>query len=280
MVFYVDDNQEVSALMNCKPCQQWNKDYNTVKVDPAALKTGATFSLNDKGKENESHSTEHVLNGKTDAKSKEELEHERRHALEEVAKRGEEQRQEMARKVKEAQERQQVEQRQLEAERRQLQAEQNEKERQEQLASQQSLQAEQQRQEKELQAERDRAEQETRQKEDQAWSQKKKVQAWLQTNGFKDVNDLVRKRLTKFTPLHFAVQQNNPEMVKLLLDAGADPLGINGKKETPMNLAEKLDKNSSHESVVEVFTTHNKPKSSHKKSKSNMNVGQYDAWGN
>jgi len=266
-------HQESSAFFQCRPCNEWgNKDYNTVKVDPAAL--------NAKGKENVSHSKEHVLNGKANAKSKEEQEHERRQALEEAAKRGEEQRQEMSRKVKEEQDRQQAEQRQLEEQLRQLQVEQKEKERQEQLLILQISQAEQQRQEQELQAERDRVEEETRQKEDQAWSQKKQVQAWLQTNGFKDVNDLVRKRLTKFTPLHFAVQQNNPEMVKLLLDAGADPLGINGKKETPMKLAEKLDKNSSHESVVEVFTTHNKPKSSHKKSKSNMNVGQYDAWGN
>jgi len=244
-------HQESSALFHCRPCNEWgSKDYNTVKVDPAAL--------NAKGKENVSHSKEHVLNGKANAKSKEEKEHERRQALEEVAKRGEEQRQEMARKVKEEQERQQAEQRQLEAERRQLQVEQNEKERQEQLAILQSLQAEQQRQEQELQAERDRVEEETRQKEDQAWLQQKKVQAWLQTNGFKGLNDLVRKRLTKFTPLHFAVGQNNPEMVKLLLDAGADPLGINGKKDTPMKLAEKLNKNSSHASVVQVFTTHKK----------------------
>jgi len=230
-----------------------------VKVDPAALnaKERALNALDCLGTENVSHSKceEHVLNGKANAKTKEEKEREQQQIQEEAAKRAEEQRQEMARRVKEEHERQQAEQRQLETERRQLRLEEEEKEREEQQAILQSLQAEQQRkieaEQKELEAEREEA-----RREEEA----RRVQAWLSSNGFKGLNDLVRKRFTKVTPLHFAVGQNNPEMVKLLLDAGADPLGINGKKETPMKLAEKLNKNSSHASVVQVFTTHKKEK--------------------
>jgi len=234
-----------------------------VKVDPAALnaKERALNALDCLGTENVSHSKceEHVLNGKANAKTKEEKEREQQQIQEEAAKRAEEARQEMAaqmsRRVKEQAERQEVQQRQLETERRQLQLEHEDKEREEQQVILQSLQAEQQRkieaEQNELEAEREEA-----RREEEA----RRVQAWLSSNGFKGLNDLVRKRFTKVTPLHFAVGQNNPEMVKLLLDAGADPLGINGKKETPMKLAEKLNKNSSHASIVQVFTTHKKEK--------------------
>merc|ERR1712196_9906 len=48
--------------------------------------------------------------------------------------------------------------------------------------------------------------QEAQAKEEQRLAdQRQKVNSWLKSNGFKDVNELVRKRLTKSWPLHVAV---------------------------------------------------------------------------
>merc|ERR1711904_398517 len=84
-----------------------------------------------------------------------------------------------------------------------------------------------------------RLQEEARQKKIKEMDDAKKVRAFLQSNGFKDPNDLVRKKWSKLTPLHFAVGQNDVEMVKLLLAHGADPRKVNGKKEMPLSLAQK-----------------------------------------
>lgn len=75
--------------------------------------------------------------------------------------------------------------------------------------------------------------------------QQQKVNSWLKSNGFKDVNELVRKRLTKSRPLHVAVGKGDEEMVKLLLIMGADPRLCNGKSETPLLLAKRLERSGS-----------------------------------
>jgi len=241
----------------CRPCGDWgNKDYNTVKVDAAAL--------NAMGKENASQNPNgHVLQGKANEKSLEEERKQQRAREEEAARRVEEQRREMERRVKEEQERQQAEQRQRDAERRRLQLEQEAKEREEQRQVQQQMirrqaELERKRQEEERQ-EQMRLQEEARQRKIQEMEDQKKVRFWLQTNGFKGLNDLVRKRLTKVTPLHVAVSENNPDMVRLLPAAGADSQGINGKNETPTKLAQKLNsKSGQHSAVLQVFTTHKK----------------------
>merc|ERR1712146_83316 len=109
---------------------------------------------------------------------------------------------------------------------------------------------ERQQQEKERQ-EQIRLQEEARQRKINEMDDAKKVRQYLQTNGFKDPNDLVRKRLSKVTPLHVAVTQNNAEMVKLLIAAGADPKKMNGSKETPLRLAQKLDKKGTHAAIVQ-----------------------------
>lgn len=86
----------------------------------------------------------------------------------------------------------------------------------------------------------------------------KKVQAWLKANGFKNVNDLARKRMSSRRPLHAAVQQNDAEIVRLLLLAGADPHLGNGKNQMPLETAWKLDKAGSHSAVIQVFADQRK----------------------
>lgn len=84
--------------------------------------------------------------------------------------------------------------------------------------------------------------------------QRMKVEAWLKTNGFKDINELVRKKLSKVRPLHFAVGKGDEEMVRLLLLMGADPRMCNGKSETPLLLAKRLQRNGSLGSADVVST--------------------------
>lgn len=65
---------------------------------------------------------------------------------------------------------------------------------------------------------------------------------WMRRNGFKDSNQPVRKRLSKVRPLHWAVQMHDAEAILLLLEVGADPTLLNGKNQTPLELAKQLDK--------------------------------------
>jgi len=240
-------NGQQPQKRGCRPCGDWgNKDYNTVKVDPAAInaadKENAPNAFNKEGAERQRKIQEWE-------------------AQQEKVRREEEQRREMERRVKEEQERQLAEQRQREAERRRLELEQQAKEREarEQHLQEMRRQAELERQRQEQERhEQIRLQEEARQKKIKEMDDAKKVRAFLQSNGFKDPNDLVRKKWNKVTPLHLAVGQNNAEAVTLLLGAGADPKKMNGKKETPLGLAQKLDKNGSHAAVVQELTTHQK----------------------
>jgi len=242
----VNDRQPQNR--SCRPCGDWgNKEYNTVKVDVAAL--------NSADKENA-----RMHNG-GNPKSKEEEEREQKirewEAQQEKIRREEEQRREMERRVKEEQERQLAEQRRLEEERRQREIEQQAREREAKERHLQEMrrqaQLEQQRQEQERQ-EQIRLQEEARRRKIKEMDDQRKVRAFLQSNGFKNPNDLVRKKFTKVTPLHFAVGQNDVEMVKVLLAVGADPKKENGKKQTPFVLASKLDKNGSHAAIVQELT--------------------------
>lgn len=71
-----------------------------------------------------------------------------------------------------------------------------------------------------------------------------KVESWLKSAGFKDINELARKQLlTKTRPLHVAVHKGDVEMIRLLLLMGADPQLCSGKNETPLVFAKRLAQN-------------------------------------
>jgi len=78
-----------------------------------------------------------------------------------------------------------------------------------------------------------------------------KVDMWCKSNGFKDAM-LQKKTLrgaTKF-PLHTAVKHKDEEMVKLLMQCGADQTVLSSKKQTPRQLAAKINKGGSHDQIL------------------------------
>merc|ERR1719265_2831504 len=171
--------------------------------------------------------------------------------------REEEQRREAERRLQEEKERQVAEQRRREAERHQQELEQQQREREEKERQLQEMRRQAQlRQQREEQERREqiRLQEEARQKKIKEMDDAKKVRAFLQSHGFRNVNDLTRKKFSKTTPLHTAVGQNNVEMVKLLIAAGADTKKRNGKNDTPFKLAQKLDKNGNHEAIIQALT--------------------------
>uniref|UniRef100_A0A7S2IZQ2 Uncharacterized protein n=1 Tax=Alexandrium andersonii TaxID=327968 RepID=A0A7S2IZQ2_9DINO len=72
--------------------------------------------------------------------------------------------------------------------------------------------------------------------------------------GFTGINEPRTKRSffrTTFTyPLHAAVEANNPEAVRLLLQSRANPSVEDSKKRTPLQLAQQLNKQDSHADCV------------------------------
>merc|ERR1712224_453652 len=87
-------------------------------------------------------------------------------------------------------------------------------------------------------------------KEEELAQQQVTVDTWLKSNGFKDANELIRKKLSKVRPLHVAVQKGDAEMARLLLLQGADARLCNGKSETPLLMAKRLLRSGSQGSAA------------------------------
>jgi len=77
-----------------------------------------------------------------------------------------------------------------------------------------------------------------------------KIDTFLWTNGFVDMDSKKKSLFKTFYPLHAAVTQSNAEMVQLLLAAGARPTLKNSAGRSPLQLALKLDKKGSHEQII------------------------------
>merc|ERR1719506_2067551 len=139
----------------------------------------------------------------------------------------------------------------------QLQAEAEERERQRaaeakraaEVAEMQRRQMEQAKREREA---KERAAEEARLAK-KARQDREKVATFLRAKGFSSATAGRRRLLKTSYPLHAAVADNDPEMVQLLLKAGADPAQKNSSGVTPEQQALKLNKNSSHASVLAAF---------------------------
>jgi len=77
-----------------------------------------------------------------------------------------------------------------------------------------------------------------------------KLSSFLTANGFTHVNARRTRMLRWKYPLHTAVKQRDAELVELLLKAKADPTLKNSAGVTPMQLAQKSNRNGSHTAVL------------------------------
>lgn len=82
---------------------------------------------------------------------------------------------------------------------------------------------------------------------------REKLAAYLKKHGFNGPKTKRKKLFAFWYPLHVAVEENNPEMVQLLLRAGADRGQRNSHGMTPFASAMKRNKNSSHEAVLQLL---------------------------
>lgn len=149
-------------------------------------------------------------------------------------------------RVRQEQERLEQEARQREEEER---AEQQRKRREEE-----EERAEQERQRLEterLEQERRAGEQLVKDQENRQFAEK-----FLEDHGFpKDNVNAKKKKMMKTSyPLHVAVTDANARAVELLLWLGANPATKNSSGQTPLDLAQKLDKSGSHADVVRVLS--------------------------
>mmetsp|Transcript_52873 Transcript_52873/g.123077 ORF Transcript_52873/g.123077 Transcript_52873/m.123077 type:complete len:242 (+) Transcript_52873:57-782(+) len=90
---------------------------------------------------------------------------------------------------------------------------------------------------------------------------KRQVRPYLERAGFKGVNSK-RHSFWSTYPLHRAVRENDPELVRLLIKAGADPKKVDVLGRTPHQLAEGKDRAGSHAAVLAALGTKRREPSS------------------
>merc|ERR1712146_439967 len=112
------------------------------------------------------------------------------------------------------------------------------------------------RQEAELAEKREREEAEAARQEmskQAAEARKQAVQKFLADHKFKDIN-IGRRSLTKTTyALHEAAKRNDLEMVKMLIEEGANVEQANSRKQTALQRATQEDKDNSHKDIIDVL---------------------------
>lgn len=83
-----------------------------------------------------------------------------------------------------------------------------------------------------------------------------KVGEFLRQKGFSDVNSRRKSMFRWKLPLHAAVKAKDVEMISSLITCKADPLRKNSRGETPMQVAEKLNRKGSHSNVMAALQGH------------------------
>lgn len=78
-----------------------------------------------------------------------------------------------------------------------------------------------------------------------------RVDAFLRARGFKKGAAAAKTSFMRTTfPIHVAAQDNNADIVRALLECGADRKAKNGSGKTALDVAKKLNKNGSHDAVI------------------------------
>merc|ERR1712232_92708 len=86
--------------------------------------------------------------------------------------------------------------------------------------------------------------------QEQVARDKAKLEAFLKEHGYSGANAKRTKMFKTKYPLHTAVKINDPDMVRILLSAGADGSAKNSAGQTPAQLAKKSDKQGSHAGLL------------------------------
>merc|ERR1712232_1393001 len=87
--------------------------------------------------------------------------------------------------------------------------------------------------------------------EESSLQDKEKLAAFLKSHGYTAAD--ARRRVKVFGhkyPLHSAVKANDADMIRILMEAGANPAAKNSAGLTPRDFARKVDKKASHSSVM------------------------------
>mmetsp|Transcript_54406 Transcript_54406/g.100513 ORF Transcript_54406/g.100513 Transcript_54406/m.100513 type:complete len:231 (-) Transcript_54406:384-1076(-) len=225
-------------MFSCTACKPADPATATVKVDPSLLTADrenvAPNSQLDKAVELERQQKEEQARER--ARLERKAEEERRHR--------EAERREQERREQERREQEQREQERLEAERR---AEEREAERRRIAAE-----AERARKEQEERRKREEMEQqeENRRREDQ-----EKLSAFLSSKGYgTDVNGKRKTMMKYYHPLHDAVHAKDDDLVRILLEAGADPTLKSSSGKTALDRASKSNVDGSLQAIVERLT--------------------------
>jgi len=95
------------------------------------------------------------------------------------------------------------------------------------------------------QKERERAEAQRLEAEKKRAREDAVVQDFLEKHGFQHINEMIKipsgfMRSRKCSALHLAVELNDPDVVSLLIQRGADINAKNGKGKIPFDIAQKL----------------------------------------
>lgn len=98
--------------------------------------------------------------------------------------------------------------------------------------------------EQELRDEQERIQEQKREREElsqKRMEDERKLKSWMDAHGIKNVNDKKYKYkwVQSYFPLHAATDENNIEIIKILLEAGANKHEVNAAGLTPHQLAQK-----------------------------------------
>lgn len=99
-----------------------------------------------------------------------------------------------------------------------------------------------------------------REAEEEAFGEasKKTVEYFLRTRGFKDLwsprkASFFRCCRAPVYPLHLAVEEGSPEMVRALLHCNANPEQTSSRQPSPLQVAERCNRNGSHDAIVRML---------------------------
>jgi len=86
--------------------------------------------------------------------------------------------------------------------------------------------------------------------EEKSKSDQAKLDVFLKRNKYSGVNDMKKTLMRSKYPLHTAVKHRDVDMVRILLEAGADPRLTDSNSWTPLDLAHKLKHGTADKSLT------------------------------